>query len=148
MQSILVGLDLSPRAEVVLRTARELAERQGARLTLVAAVTIPVGYPPEAYTMDPFRLEVLLRKDAEERLKALARSMPAELVERIEVGTGVPWRVLCDAAKAHAADLIVVGSHGYDALDHLIGTTAAKVVNHALCSVLVVRPKAPAPPVK
>jgi nucleotide-binding universal stress UspA family protein len=36
-------------------------------------------------------------------------------------------------------DLIVIGSHGYDALDRLLGTTAAKVVNHADRSVLVVR---------
>ena len=33
----------------------------------------------------------------------------------------------------------VIGSHGYDTMDKLIGTTAAKVVNHAEVSVLVVR---------
>jgi nucleotide-binding universal stress UspA family protein len=36
--------------------------------------------------------------------------------------------------------LIVIGSHGYGGLDRVLGTTAARVVNHALCSVLVVRP--------
>jgi nucleotide-binding universal stress UspA family protein len=41
----------------------------------------------------------------------------------------------------HDVDLIVIGSHGYGALDHVLGTTAAKVVNHADRSVLVVRPK-------
>ncbi|HVU00723.1 MAG TPA: universal stress protein [Polyangiaceae bacterium] len=32
-----------------------------------------------------------------------------------------------------------MGSHGYGTLDRVLGTTAAKVVNHAARSVLVVR---------
>ena len=35
--------------------------------------------------------------------------------------------------------LIVIGSHGYGGIDHLLGTTAARVVNHADRPVLVVR---------
>ena len=35
--------------------------------------------------------------------------------------------------------MIVIGSHGYGGLDRILGTTAARVVNHALCSVFVVR---------
>jgi nucleotide-binding universal stress UspA family protein len=50
---------------------------------------------------------------------------------------------VCGAAKALDADLIVVGSHGYGTVDRLLGTTAAKIVNHAECSVLVVRPSKP-----
>ena len=42
-------------------------------------------------------------------------------------------------SKVTGADLIVVGSHGYSGIDHLLGTTAARVVNHADRSVLVVR---------
>lgn len=43
------------------------------------------------------------------------------------------------AATEHTADVIFIGSHGYCGLDRLLGTTAAKVVNHATCSVFVVR---------
>ena len=46
---------------------------------------------------------------------------------------------ICSAAREHDVDLIVIGSHGYGILDRLLGTTAAKVVNHADRSVLVVR---------
>jgi nucleotide-binding universal stress UspA family protein len=35
--------------------------------------------------------------------------------------------------------LIVIGAHGYQGLDRMLGTTAAKVVNHADRAVLVVR---------
>ncbi len=50
-----------------------------------------------------------------------------------------PWDGICRAAREHDADMIVIGSHGYGALDRLLGTTAAKVVNHADRNVLVVR---------
>ena len=36
-------------------------------------------------------------------------------------------------------DLIVIGSHGFGTIDRILGTTAAKVVNHAERNVLVVR---------
>jgi nucleotide-binding universal stress UspA family protein len=42
-------------------------------------------------------------------------------------------------ARELSVDLIAIGSHGYSPVDHVLGTTAAKVVNHADRSVLVVR---------
>ena len=45
-------------------------------------------------------------------------------------------------APARAADLIVIGAHGYGRLDRLLGTTASKVVNHADRDILVVRSSA------
>ena len=49
------------------------------------------------------------------------------------------WDGICHAARELDVDLIVIGSHGYGAIDRVIGTTAAKVVNHADRNVLVVR---------
>ena len=51
----------------------------------------------------------------------------------------IPWQGICEAARRVGADLIVIGSHGYGGLDRLLGTTAAKVVNHARVSVMVVK---------
>jgi universal stress protein F len=53
---------------------------------------------------------------------------------------GVPWQAVCSAAVDEHVDLIVIGSHGYGGVDHLLGTTAAKIVNHADRPVLVWRP--------
>ena len=36
--------------------------------------------------------------------------------------------------------LVIIGSHGYGGIDHLLGTTAARIVNHADRPVLVFRP--------
>ena len=52
----------------------------------------------------------------------------------------MPWEGVCRVARERQVDLIVVGSHGYGgAMDHILGTTAAKIVNHADRNVLVVR---------
>jgi nucleotide-binding universal stress UspA family protein len=52
---------------------------------------------------------------------------------------GAAWQVLVDVAKETRAELVVVGTHGFSGVDHVIGTTASRLVNHAPCSVLVVR---------
>ena len=61
------------------------------------------------------------------------------LAESVVVAVGSPWRTICNSAKELGVDLVVIGSHGYSPIDHLLGTTAAKVVNHADRSVFVVR---------
>jgi len=56
------------------------------------------------------------------------------------VREGRPYEEICAAAKALAADLIVLTTHGYTGLRHVwLGSTAERVVRHALCPVLVVR---------
>ena len=65
--------------------------------------------------------------------------MPPETRGATHVAVGVPWQAISHTAQAIHADLVIVGSHGYGGVDRLLGTTAAKVVNHSPCSVLVVK---------
>ena len=139
MECILVGLDASPRARDVLVAAETLARRMSGRLILFRAVGVPREIPPEAYASSPAGLVELLQVQARRDLDAIAKTLPSELVLEVVVSVGTPWQAICAVAETRHADLIVIGSHGYSGLDHLLGTTAAKVVNHASCSVLVVR---------
>jgi len=139
MKLILVAMDGSPHSRNVLAGARELAEKAQAKLLLFHAVSLPVGLPPTAYSVSPDAVGDLLAKTAREELDRHARELPAALLGGVKVEVGTPWRAICDAAKAANVDLIAIGSHGYGGLDRLLGTTAAKVVNHADRSVLVVR---------
>jgi nucleotide-binding universal stress UspA family protein len=139
VKRILVGLDGSPRAAGVLATATLIARAEGARLTLVRAVGMPPDIPKDFWkTTDESLLEVLQRH-AQEELAAQAAGIPADLAVEQRVVVGVPWQAVCETALAIDAELLVIGSHGYSGIDRLLGTTAAKVVNHATCSVLVVR---------
>jgi universal stress protein F len=139
MDRILVALDTSPRAEHVFETATDLARRTGARLILYRAVSLPVELPAIALSRSPEEVEELLLGLAQQDLEELHAKLPAELKGGTMVSLATPWQGVCDAARLEHADLVVIGSHGYGGLDRLLGTTAAKVVDHATASVLVVK---------
>ena len=139
---ILVGLDGSPRESLVLAAAQELALKFEASLLLVRAVGIPAEIPEEAWQHPTLSVKEYLELKAQEGLERCEQALCEELRTRhsLEVVVATPWEALCLCAQAHHVDMIVIGSHGYGGIDRVLGTTAARVVNHALCSVFVVRP--------
>ena len=139
MKTILVGLDGSPRAPGVLATAVTIARAQNAKMHLLRSVGIPPEVPQDFWRTTEDSLLEVLRKRAKAELEDLYSRVPVELRAGVEVVVGVPWQTICDRAGIERVDLVVIGSHGYGGLDRLLGTTAAKVVNHAPCSVVVVR---------
>jgi nucleotide-binding universal stress UspA family protein len=141
MKRLLVALDGSSHAQTVLAQAVALARTTGAKLRLFRAVPVQPEIPWDMIRQFPLGgLQELLDQHARADLETLAKDVPAEHLDGIATGMGHPWKAICEAARAYDADLIVIGSHGHQALDHLLGTTTAKVVNHADRSVLVVRP--------
>lgn len=58
------------------------------------------------------------------------------------VTTGVPFREICRIAEEEHASLIAIGTHGRTGFAHLlIGSTAERVVQHASCPVLSIKPR-------
>ena len=84
---------------------------------------------------------ITARNALNERLEGLNRKrivqrVPTETLVRI----GHAHSEIADTAKALAADLIVLGTHGYTGLKHaLLGSTAERVLRHAPCPVVTVR---------
>ena len=89
--------------------------------------------------MAPDEVTKILERRAQVATEEAARDVPQDLVEKLHIAIGTPWQAICRAAVEDDVDLIVVGSHGYDTLDKVLGTTCAKIVNHADRAVLVVR---------
>lgn len=58
---------------------------------------------------------------------------------RVEVRKGVSYSSILESAAENKVDLIIINSHRPGFQDYLLGSTAAKVVRHAKCSVLVDR---------
>lgn len=139
MHKMLVALDGSPREPGVLGAAIALARKTGAKLVLFRSVGVPEEVPPEAYAVAPEEVPKLLERKAAAHLAELEETVPAELRGGIRTLVGTPWQSIQRAAETENADLIVIGSHGYQPLDRVLGTTAAKVINHADRAVLVVR---------
>ena len=138
VRTILVALDESPRAPLVIATASMMARGLAARLFPIRVLVIPPQIPPAAHT-HPDGLQGFLEAEARDDLQKLMVTEPL-----VEFGTpivteGEPWRQILVAARDLDVDLVVVGSHRYHGIDRILGTTAAKVVNHADRNVLVVR---------
>src|SRR4051812_15655497 len=141
VRRILVGLDGSARESLVLAAAQDLALKFEASLVLVRAVGIPPELPSEAWQDPTLSVREYLEKRAREGLERCAKELcePLRARHTLEVIVATPWEALCLCAQTQKAEMIVIGSHGYSGIDRILGTTAARVVNHALCSVFVVR---------
>lgn len=72
-----------------------------------------------------------------EKLKSLAASVSIEV--EVEVRVGHPYKTILEVAKEKSAEMIILASHQPEQQVYFLGSTAAKVVRHATCSVLVVR---------
>jgi nucleotide-binding universal stress UspA family protein len=80
-------------------------------------------------------------QNAQEFTDEIARTLnTTSLQTETAVRDGDPRTVILDEAKDWGADLIVLGSHGHSGLERwLLGSVARSIVDHAPCSVEVVR---------
>jgi nucleotide-binding universal stress UspA family protein len=145
-QHIVVATDFSKASERAVAAAAVLARQNEAKCTLVH-VFDPEAFAPragayqlhsESMTVEPEVEQAIheeLRRVAEERLKD-APTVKTALVLARNAANGI-----VDYAKKEDADLIVIATHGRSGLSHfLIGSVAEKVVRHAPCPVLSLRP--------
>ena len=135
---VLVATDGSVHSMKAVARALELAETQGAQVTLMSVAYYVADYLEE---MPPNIREKLgdEAKGALKKAKALfdAKNLPVETV----LVTGlVPANLIIQKAQEGKFDRIILGSTGMTALDKVfMGSTAAKVVAHAPCEVTIVR---------
>jgi nucleotide-binding universal stress UspA family protein len=137
---ILVAHDFGEHAQAALDYALDLAEKMGARVTVVHAYEIPIyGFPDGlALTGD---LAGRIQAASAEALEAIvAKAQRPGLVVDGMIRLGPAWSEIAGAAGETRADLVVVGTHGRRGLAHaLLGSVAEKVTRSAPCPVLVVR---------
>jgi len=88
---------------------------------------------------------VELPADMQEKSLRISRDTLGDIAEacnaktEVMVRVGSPYRTILEEADKNGAELIVIASHKPGLQDYLLGSTAAKVVRHAKCSVFVVR---------
>ena len=132
-KTILVPIDLSDakNCSKMLGVARQLGGDQSRIVALHVAADVPAFVAAELP-------EGLLKRNI-----AQARGELAKLAEEVgaetEVRAGHPSLTILEYAKEIGADLIVVASHRPGLQDYFLGSTAARVVRHAECAVLVDR---------
>ncbi|MDI9245240.1 universal stress protein [Marinobacter sp. CHS3-4] len=137
-QKLLVAIDLTEEAPLVLDKAMAIAKVHAAEVALVHVVE-PVGY---AYggdiPMDLTELQDQLDKAAREQLQAYGEKHGITSDNQIVV-VGRPESEIHRLSEELNTDLIVVGSHGRKGFQLLLGSTANGVLHGAKCDVLAVR---------
>ena len=134
-QKIIIPIDLShvEKAPQMVAAAKKLAG-EDAKIWLVHAVE---GLPGYAAAHVPGGVLETSRVSAREQLEKLADELCAGAA--VEVRDGKAATVVLDVAEENGADAIVIASHRPDLSDYLLGSTAARVVRHAQCTVVVLR---------
>jgi universal stress protein A len=140
-KKILVPMDFIELSRAAVERAVRIAEQFGSSLVLLHAVE-PVIQPVE-FAIVPAEMEEVNLAQMENAKKQLAAVVEI-LGQRVgcvpEVRLGKPWHVIVEAAAQDAVDLIIISTHGRTGIKHvLMGSTAERVVQHAPCSVLVLR---------
>ena len=137
-QHILVAVDLTKDSHLVLKRALPIAERNGAKISIMHTLE-PLGF---AYggdiPMDLSSIQDQLDTHARERLADIATPHGINPEDQ-HVVVGMPDSEIQRFAKEKAVDLIVVGSHGRHGFALLLGSTSTGVLHGAGCDVLAVR---------
>ena len=139
IKSILVPTDFSASADEAIKYAAKLAELFGAQITLLYVVEpMPVDFEAFPLALEDDRSMRAARTRLE--LEAQRDLPPANFAQAL-VRLGRPFHEITEAARTLKVDLIVIATHGYTGLKHVVmGSTAERVVRYAPCPVLTVRP--------
>ena len=136
-RTLVVTTDFSANSAVAMRPALAIAEKFGATIILIHVLEAPSTDPSH-----PGKAALRgLSEMAHEQLEEFGgREIGTRVRWTPEVATGPAAQAITDAAQRHAADLIVVATHGRTGVLHLLlGSVAERVVRTAACPVLTVR---------
>ena len=134
-KTILVPIDM---AHIVEGKANiDIAAQHASAGAKIILLNVVEEIPTWAAAELPANLVGDSMKRAQAELKAIANTtgMSMEVVIR----SGHSYKTILEVAKESQAELIIIASHQPGLQDYFLGSTAAKVVRHATCSVLVMR---------
>ena len=134
-KTILVPIDMSHVAEG--KANIDLAAQHAAAGADIILLNVVEDIPNWAAVELPTGLLERSLEASQSELKAIAAA--AGMKVKVEVRTGHSYNTILAVAEEKSADLIIIASHRPGLRDYFLGSTAAKVVRHAACSVLVVR---------
>jgi len=137
VKHLLLAYDASPSAQKAFEFAVELAHALKADLYVLA-----VARPPEP--ADDVETEAIIENATEyfeAQFAALAAQAAAAGVQaKFEVAVGHPAEQIVHLAEKHSIDHIVMGHRGKTFFRRLLlGSVSKQVIDHAHCTVTVVR---------
>ncbi|GGO87624.1 universal stress protein [Marinobacterium nitratireducens] len=140
-KNILIPVDLEepdfarPAIEVALRER----DPDGGCVHLM---TVIPGFasPLVASYFDPATVEKAHEAVDQHLLDFAHKELPADTPHHLTVHQGHPAKRIVEQAEKIHADLIIMSAHHRGRIDHaLLGSSSARVVEHAHCSVMILR---------
>ena len=137
-RNIVVAYDGSEGAGTALARAAEIAQRDGAAITVVESVSedLPALVPGAPRAASPEKAAA-----ARHQLREAVASLDPRLAASPWAVGGPPGKAILTVADDIEADLIVTGSRGRGRVSStLLGSVSTEILQGARCDVLVVRP--------
>ncbi len=133
--TIIIPIDLShpDKANNMITVAKHFAGAEGK----IVLTTVLEEVPPVAALELPPDFMVKSMRSAHDQLNEIAQG--ADLKADINVRRGQAASEILALAEEKHADVIVIASHRPGLQDYFLGSTAARVVRHAKCSVMIIR---------
>jgi universal stress protein A len=136
---ILLAIDFSRSIDTVAERALSMRKSLNAKLSLVHIVEfVQFDFSSELTMPQELELDQELLELADKRLQQLGEKYGVADSERF-VSQGNTKREILRIAEEQKVDLIVIGSHGREGIQLLLGSTANAVLHGAPCDVLAVR---------
>src|ERR1041384_4208338 len=145
---VLLATDGTKQSDAAVKILDRFCLNDGDEVKIITVIDMAVPMTIDIYggfLPDTTELEKMARENAArvlqrtaERVKGFCKSEAVAITSDTLFGS--PESRIVETAEESKTDLIIIGSHGYNAWERLLlGSISDSVVRHAPCSVLVVR---------
>jgi universal stress protein A len=136
---ILAATEFHRESLPIVSKGVELARLYQAKLSVISVVP-NVPYYMASGLSSVSDVEDQLSKETQKKLDSLKVRFP-DMEIACHLVRGVPKVEILKLANQIQADLMVIGSHGRQGVQLLLGSTASSVIHRANCDILMVREK-------
>ncbi|MGA2485928.1 MAG: universal stress protein [Roseiarcus sp.] len=139
-RKILLPIDVAEPeiAKEAIEAATALAKAFDSQLRLIHVTSPVVVASPMAVIPQAVYDELGVYEKSELQRLAAPLDLPKSAISAV-VRIGAVYPELLSEAEEWGADLIIVGAHKRSMATYLLGSSAAAIVRHAACTVMVVR---------
>jgi nucleotide-binding universal stress UspA family protein len=141
-ENVLVAIDFSENSTYAFKYALELVKQFKGELTIIHVIHEPDDTAQILFSyISRELLEKAVMEDATKMMeKFCSEEMGGFTNYKTVIARGIPYQEIVMESQKIVATLVVMGTHGYTGIEHLIfGSTAERVVRSASCPVLTVR---------
>lgn len=145
---IVLAIDGKKQSEAAIESTKYLNLRDGDEIHAICVLDLLLPLSVDVYAghlASADEIEEAAKNNSEDILKVAVQKLrfitgETEVSIFTEILNGSPESRIVEKAEEIQAQLIIVGSHGYNRWERLLlGSVSDSVIHHAPCSVLVVR---------